>query len=181
MDAISSSTSSSSAKVIEGIVRLIAPEDRPGFHEMLAHELRNFREPLPADEKRRVAVSVRAAAFTSIVERGAKALLVGTGPYGLSLCLRLDVDHAGLRQAFQTLRQDCPRYERRGCEQLGESPGAKAQLSHDDRGPTVAEDFSGFGHGTAARARPYGNDTRPSGLPRFSIELYSSLFRSWRL
>jgi hypothetical protein len=44
MDAISSSTSSSSANVIEDIVRLIAPEDRPGFHEMLAHELRNFRE-----------------------------------------------------------------------------------------------------------------------------------------
>jgi len=38
-DATSTSASSSSASVIDDIVRLIAPSDRPGFHEMLQHEL----------------------------------------------------------------------------------------------------------------------------------------------
>jgi hypothetical protein len=58
MDAISTSTSSSSTDIIKDIVRLIAPEDRPGFHEMLQHELRSFRESLPAAELRRIAVNV---------------------------------------------------------------------------------------------------------------------------
>ncbi len=34
------------------ILRLIAPGDREGFHEMLAHELQGFREPLPDGERR---------------------------------------------------------------------------------------------------------------------------------
>jgi hypothetical protein len=48
------SASSSSAIIIEDIIRLIAPSDRLGFHAMLEHELRG-RE-LPADEVRRIAV-----------------------------------------------------------------------------------------------------------------------------
>jgi hypothetical protein len=52
-----SSASSSSANVTEDIVRLIAPPDRAGFHEMLAHELRGFREHLSDGELRRIAVN----------------------------------------------------------------------------------------------------------------------------
>src|SRR5262245_44640408 len=48
-------TASSCADIIQDIVRLIAPEDRSGFNEMLARELRG-RE-LPDDKIRRVAVN----------------------------------------------------------------------------------------------------------------------------
>jgi hypothetical protein len=51
MDAIRSTPS---ASLIEGITMLIAPSDRTGFLEMLAHELRG-REPLPDGELRRIA------------------------------------------------------------------------------------------------------------------------------
>jgi len=54
-DGISSSASSNSGN-IEDIVRLIAPSDRVGFNEMLAHALRG-RELLSDDELRRVAVN----------------------------------------------------------------------------------------------------------------------------
>jgi hypothetical protein len=38
-------------------LRLIAPNEHAAFNEMLAHELRSFREPLPADELRHIAVN----------------------------------------------------------------------------------------------------------------------------
>jgi hypothetical protein len=56
MGATGTSTSSS-ADIIKDIVRLIAPGDREGFHEMLQHELRSFCEPLPDGEMRRIAVN----------------------------------------------------------------------------------------------------------------------------
>ena len=48
-----SSASSSSANIVEDIIRLIALNEGAAFREMLAHELRG-RE-LPADELRRIA------------------------------------------------------------------------------------------------------------------------------
>ena len=48
-----SSASSSSANIVEDIIRLIATNERAAFGEMLAHELRG-RE-LPDHEMRRVA------------------------------------------------------------------------------------------------------------------------------
>src|SRR5262249_29607640 len=55
-DATSSASSSSScANIIQDIIRLIAPSDRPGFDAMLENALRG-RE-LPNDELRRVAVN----------------------------------------------------------------------------------------------------------------------------
>jgi hypothetical protein len=53
MDAISSTAASSNAD-IQDILRLIGPNDRAGFLEMLAHELRG-REPLPDGELRCIA------------------------------------------------------------------------------------------------------------------------------
>ena len=50
-----SSASSSSANIVEDIIRLIAPNERAAFGEMLAHELRG-RE-LPDHEMRRVVVN----------------------------------------------------------------------------------------------------------------------------
>src|SRR6266498_380832 len=49
-----------------------------------------------------------------------------------------------VRELLETLRQNCPRYERRRAEQFAERAGTEAQLSHDDRGPSVTEDFGGF-------------------------------------
>jgi len=48
-----SSASSSSANIVEDIIRLIAPSERAAFADMLQHDLRG-RE-LPADELRRIA------------------------------------------------------------------------------------------------------------------------------
>jgi len=49
-----SSASSSSANIVEDIIRLIAPPDREAFGEMLKYELQG-RGELPADEVRRIA------------------------------------------------------------------------------------------------------------------------------
>ena len=49
-----SSASSSSANIVEDIIRLIAPPDRDAFNDMLKYELQG-RGELPADEVRRIA------------------------------------------------------------------------------------------------------------------------------
>jgi uncharacterized protein (TIGR02246 family) len=63
-----------------------------------------------------------------------------------ALGFRLDVDHAVLLKLLEAMREDRARYERRGIEQLAKSPRAKAQLTHNDRGPAIAEHFGRFGY-----------------------------------
>jgi hypothetical protein len=60
-EANSSVSSSSASGIFEDIVRLVAPADRIGFHEMLAHALRGRQ--LPDDELRRVGVTVKQFCF----------------------------------------------------------------------------------------------------------------------
>jgi len=50
-----SSASSSSANIVEDIIRLIAPPAREAFNQLLEYELRG-RGELPAEELRRIAV-----------------------------------------------------------------------------------------------------------------------------
>ena len=50
-----SSASSSSANIVEDIIRLIAPSERAAFADMLKYELQG-RGELPAEEMRRIAV-----------------------------------------------------------------------------------------------------------------------------
>src|SRR2546430_8607757 len=72
----------------------------------------------------------------------------------LGLCL--DVDHAGVCKFLETLCQHRARYKWRGVEQFAESPRPKAELPHDDRGPTVAEDFGCFGYRTELGVADHG-------------------------
>jgi hypothetical protein len=46
--------SSSSAGIVEDIIRLVAPFDRPGFHEMFENAIRGREHELPPDELRRI-------------------------------------------------------------------------------------------------------------------------------
>src|SRR6266849_1075083 len=99
-----------------------------------------------------------------------------------ALGFRLNVHHAGLRELLKTLRQDCPRYERRGVEQLAEGPGAEAQLPHDDWGPTVAEDFGSFGNGAELGVCDHGRHNPPPAAPRqvrFSYLNGGALLPGW--
>jgi hypothetical protein len=94
-----------------------------------------------------------------------------------ALRLRVDVHDAGLRELLETLRQDGPRYERRGVEQFAEGPCAETQLPHDDRGPTIAEDFGRFGDRAKLSVRDHERHNPPRAAPgqvRFS---YFSLRR----
>jgi hypothetical protein len=55
---MATSSASSSASIIEDIMRLIPPDERAAFREVLRCELQQYRQPLPAAEMRRIAVHV---------------------------------------------------------------------------------------------------------------------------
>src|SRR5258708_39901021 len=80
--------------------------------------------------------------------------------------LAVNVDDASLCELLQSLRQHRPRYQRRAVEQLAEGPGAEAQLPDDDRGPTVAKNFSRFGNGAELGVGEHGRHNPPPAAPR---------------
>ena len=72
-------TSTSSADIAADIFRLIAPGGRAAFGEMLAHELRSFREPLPDGEKRTYAVEKVIAPAEGKVKAAVERVRQGRG------------------------------------------------------------------------------------------------------
>jgi hypothetical protein len=94
-----SSASSSSASVFEDVLRLIAPSDRVGFHEMLQTELRG--RSLPNGELRQVAngtPSVSTAGHGTSVLKGSEParLLESTKPSERRFHLALSVASLGV-------------------------------------------------------------------------------------